>query len=166
MNRTPTLSLGIGGVCLLCTGCGRAPAIDVIGSFFPAWMVCLIISIVHRIGVARASSAAVSLSRRSSRSHFSTLPSFFFSVACCGSSSTAKEGVWIPPLKLRIAERIGRWVLIGVVVAAAIAAAAGRLSDQLSPSHRRRQRMGQLHRDRSRGHRLAGQSFRSRTMPS
>ena len=27
-------------------GCGRAPAIDVIGSFFPVWMVCLIISIV------------------------------------------------------------------------------------------------------------------------
>jgi len=46
MNRTPTLSLGIGGVCLLCTGCARAPAIDVIGSFFPAWMLCLIISIV------------------------------------------------------------------------------------------------------------------------
>jgi hypothetical protein len=46
MNRTPTLSLGISGVCLLCSGCGRAPAIDVIGSFFPVWMVCLIISIV------------------------------------------------------------------------------------------------------------------------
>jgi hypothetical protein len=46
MNRTPALSLGISGVCLLCIGCGRAPSIDVIGSFFPAWMVCLIISIV------------------------------------------------------------------------------------------------------------------------
>jgi hypothetical protein len=46
MNRIPTLSLGIGGVCLLCSGCGRAPAIDVIGSFFPVWMVCLVISIV------------------------------------------------------------------------------------------------------------------------
>jgi hypothetical protein len=45
MNRTPALSLGI-GACLLCTGCGRAPAIDVIGSFFPAWMVCLIAAIV------------------------------------------------------------------------------------------------------------------------
>jgi YtcA family len=45
MNRTPALSFGI-GVCLLCTGCGRAPAIDVIGSFFPAWMVCLIAAIV------------------------------------------------------------------------------------------------------------------------
>jgi hypothetical protein len=46
MNRTLALSLGIGGVSLLCTGCGRAPAIDVIGSFFPAWMLCLILSIV------------------------------------------------------------------------------------------------------------------------
>ncbi|MEI9981060.1 MAG: YtcA family lipoprotein [Edaphobacter sp.] len=46
MKRTPALSLGIGGVCLLCTGCGRAPAIDIIGSFFPVWMVCLILSII------------------------------------------------------------------------------------------------------------------------
>jgi YtcA family len=46
MNRTPALSCGIGGVCLLCNGCGRAPAVDVIGSFFPVWMVCLIVSIV------------------------------------------------------------------------------------------------------------------------
>ncbi|WP_035350951.1 YtcA family lipoprotein [Edaphobacter aggregans] len=45
MNRTAVNSLGI-GACLLCSGCGRAPAIDVIGSFFPVWMVCLIISIV------------------------------------------------------------------------------------------------------------------------
>jgi hypothetical protein len=45
MNRTAVNSLGI-GICLLCIGCGRAPAIDVIGSFFPVWMVCLIISIV------------------------------------------------------------------------------------------------------------------------
>jgi hypothetical protein len=46
MNKTPALSLGIGGFCLLCSGCGRAPAIDVIGSFFPVWMLCLVISIV------------------------------------------------------------------------------------------------------------------------
>jgi hypothetical protein len=45
-NRTSVLTYGIGGVCLLFTGCGRAPAIDVIGSFFPVWMVCLILSIV------------------------------------------------------------------------------------------------------------------------
>jgi hypothetical protein len=46
MKRPLTFSLGIGAICLLSIGCGRAPAIDVIGSFFPAWMLCLIISIV------------------------------------------------------------------------------------------------------------------------
>ena len=25
----------------LLTGCGRAPSFDVLGSFFPAWLVCL-----------------------------------------------------------------------------------------------------------------------------
>jgi hypothetical protein len=31
---------------LLCTGCGRAPSIDIIGSFFPVWMVCLTVGII------------------------------------------------------------------------------------------------------------------------
>jgi hypothetical protein len=26
---------------LLLVGCGRAPAMDILGSFFPAWLVCL-----------------------------------------------------------------------------------------------------------------------------
>jgi YtcA family len=30
----------------LCTGCGRAPSIDIIGSFFPVWMVCLAVAVV------------------------------------------------------------------------------------------------------------------------
>ena len=46
MKRTVAYSLSLAGICLLCSGCGQAPAIDVIGSFFPAWMVCLIVSIV------------------------------------------------------------------------------------------------------------------------
>jgi hypothetical protein len=33
-------------MCLLSAGCGRAPAIDIIGSFFPVWMVCLTIAII------------------------------------------------------------------------------------------------------------------------
>lgn len=33
-------------ICLLCAGCGRAPSVDIIGSFFPVWMVCLAIAIV------------------------------------------------------------------------------------------------------------------------
>jgi hypothetical protein len=31
---------------LLLTGCARAPSVDVIGSFFPAWMFCLAIGVV------------------------------------------------------------------------------------------------------------------------
>ena len=31
---------------LLLTGCGRAPAINIIGSFFPAWMVCLTAAVI------------------------------------------------------------------------------------------------------------------------
>jgi hypothetical protein len=28
------------------TGCGRAPTFDVLGSFFPAWLVCLALGVV------------------------------------------------------------------------------------------------------------------------
>ena len=31
---------------LLITGCGRAPSFDIMGSFFPAWLVCLVLAIV------------------------------------------------------------------------------------------------------------------------
>jgi hypothetical protein len=31
---------------LLLTGCGRAPSFDVLGSFFPAWLVCLALGLV------------------------------------------------------------------------------------------------------------------------
>jgi len=30
---------------LLLAGCSRAPSVDVMGSFFPGWLVCLILSI-------------------------------------------------------------------------------------------------------------------------
>lgn len=33
-------------VALLLTGCGRAPSFDVLGSFFPAWLVCLALGVV------------------------------------------------------------------------------------------------------------------------
>ena len=35
-----------GLVPLLLTGCGRAPAYDVLGSFFPAWLVCFAVAIL------------------------------------------------------------------------------------------------------------------------
>jgi YtcA family len=31
---------------LLLAGCSRAPAIDILGSFFPAWLVCFTVAIV------------------------------------------------------------------------------------------------------------------------
>jgi hypothetical protein len=31
---------------LFLTGCGRAPSFDILGSFFPAWLVCLAASLV------------------------------------------------------------------------------------------------------------------------
>jgi hypothetical protein len=31
---------------LLLAGCSRAPSVDVLGSFFPAWLVCFIVAIV------------------------------------------------------------------------------------------------------------------------
>ncbi|WP_281372375.1 YtcA family lipoprotein [Granulicella arctica] len=39
--------------CAFCTGCSRAPSISVIGSFFPVWMLCLLIGTVLTF-VARA----------------------------------------------------------------------------------------------------------------
>jgi hypothetical protein len=44
MTRRTLISAPL--ICLLCAGCGRAPSIDIIGSFFPVWMVCLIVAIV------------------------------------------------------------------------------------------------------------------------
>jgi YtcA family len=44
MNRR--LLIFAEAICLLLAGCGRAPAVDIIGSFFPVWMVCLTIAIV------------------------------------------------------------------------------------------------------------------------
>jgi hypothetical protein len=31
---------------LLLTGCGRAPSFDIVGSFFPAWLICLMMAIL------------------------------------------------------------------------------------------------------------------------
>ena len=41
------------GICapalLLMTGCGRAPSFDILGSFFPAWLVCLVVAILFTV---------------------------------------------------------------------------------------------------------------------
>jgi Na+/serine symporter len=33
-------------VLLLLTSCTRAPSFDIVGSFFPAWLVCLVVAIL------------------------------------------------------------------------------------------------------------------------
>ena len=48
MTRRPILLLT---ACLITAGCGRAPAFDIIGSFFPAWIVCVTIGIVVAFAV-------------------------------------------------------------------------------------------------------------------
>jgi hypothetical protein len=46
MTHTQKSLVRITAACLFCTGCGRAPSVDIIGSFFPVWMLCLTIAIV------------------------------------------------------------------------------------------------------------------------
>src|SRR5262249_14438831 len=33
-------------VVMLCTGCSRAPSFDILGSFFPAWLLCLAVGLL------------------------------------------------------------------------------------------------------------------------
>jgi hypothetical protein len=44
------------GALLACTalsGCGRAPSFDILGSFFPAWLLCMVAGIVLAVVVNR-----------------------------------------------------------------------------------------------------------------
>ena len=45
MTTTRNL-LRLTALCFFCTGCHHAPSIDIIGSFFPVWMLCLTIAII------------------------------------------------------------------------------------------------------------------------
>jgi hypothetical protein len=58
-------------VCLICSGCSRAPSVSIIGSFFPVWMICLI------IGVVIAFVARSLLLRRQLESHVGPLWLFY-----------------------------------------------------------------------------------------
>ena len=35
---------------VLCTGCSRAPSFDILGSFFPAWILCLVVGLLLTVG--------------------------------------------------------------------------------------------------------------------
>jgi hypothetical protein len=47
-SSASTLLLLVGVISL--TGCERAPSIDVLGSFFPAWLLCLVLGILLTAG--------------------------------------------------------------------------------------------------------------------
>ena len=51
INKTRVKPLCLAAICLLCSGCGRAPSVDILGSFFPDWMVCLTIAIILASGL-------------------------------------------------------------------------------------------------------------------
>lgn len=44
-------------ICIICSGCSRAPSVSIVGSFFPIWMICIatgvVISFVERAGLVR-----------------------------------------------------------------------------------------------------------------
>jgi hypothetical protein len=43
-RRISTYVLTLGAFVL--TGCGRAPSFDILGSFFPAWLACLVLGLL------------------------------------------------------------------------------------------------------------------------
>jgi hypothetical protein len=45
-RHTTGCSLALG----LLTSCGRAPSFDILGSFFPAWIVCLALALLLTVG--------------------------------------------------------------------------------------------------------------------
>jgi len=47
-SRAPVARLGI-GVALALPGCGFAPSVNVLGSFFPAWLICIVLGLVLTI---------------------------------------------------------------------------------------------------------------------
>ena len=45
-NRISRLRYGLPLATFFLTGCGRAPSFDIMGSFFPAWLVCFVVAIL------------------------------------------------------------------------------------------------------------------------
>ncbi len=42
----PLLVLYTIAICVVCSGCSRAPSVSIIGSFFPIWMICIAAGVV------------------------------------------------------------------------------------------------------------------------
>ncbi|HEY6769194.1 MAG TPA: YtcA family lipoprotein [Candidatus Sulfotelmatobacter sp.] len=45
-NRIARLRYGLPLATLSLTSCGRAPSFDILGSFFPAWLICFVVAIL------------------------------------------------------------------------------------------------------------------------
>jgi hypothetical protein len=43
--RTPFVGVAIGTAIVL-SGCSRAPSVEIVGSFFPSWMICIAIAVI------------------------------------------------------------------------------------------------------------------------
>jgi hypothetical protein len=48
---TRALRFGLPLTAAFCTGCSRAPSFDILGSFFPAWLFCLVLGLVLTLAV-------------------------------------------------------------------------------------------------------------------
>ena len=46
MNTVPKRAALVAALSSVLMGCSRAPSIDVLGSFFPVWMVCLSVAVI------------------------------------------------------------------------------------------------------------------------
>jgi hypothetical protein len=51
MTTSPTRPLWPLSLVLFLTGCGSAPSIDILGSFFPVWMICLTAAVIAAFAV-------------------------------------------------------------------------------------------------------------------
>lgn len=46
LSRRTTASVGVLGSLNALAGCARAPSFNIVGSFFPAWLICMVTGIV------------------------------------------------------------------------------------------------------------------------
>lgn len=46
LSRKSTASLAALGSLSALVGCGRAPSFNILGSYFPAWLICMVVGIV------------------------------------------------------------------------------------------------------------------------
>ena len=46
MTKQSKASILLLATCTFCAGCAQAPSVDVMGSFFPSWMICLIAGVI------------------------------------------------------------------------------------------------------------------------